>query len=30
MMMEDPETAIERLYHEFYHDLDADHADRGE
>jgi ATP-dependent Lhr-like helicase len=26
MMMEDPETAIERLYHEFYRDLDADHA----
>ncbi len=30
MMMEDPETAIERLYHEFYRDLDANHADRGE
>ena len=23
MMMEDPEVAIERLYHEFYRDLDA-------
>jgi ATP-dependent Lhr-like helicase len=22
MMMEDPETAIERLYHEFYQDLE--------
>ena len=27
MMMEDPELAIERLYHEFYKDLDPDHAD---
>ena len=24
MMMEDPETAIERLYHEFYQDLEKD------
>ncbi len=30
MMMEDPETAIERLYHEFYHDLDAAEASRDE
>jgi ATP-dependent Lhr-like helicase len=26
MMMEDPEAAIERLYHEFYKDLNLDHA----
>jgi ATP-dependent Lhr-like helicase len=26
MMMEDPETAIERLYHEFYRDLESPHA----
>jgi ATP-dependent Lhr-like helicase len=26
MMMEDPETAIERLYHEFYRDLETDAA----
>jgi ATP-dependent helicase Lhr and Lhr-like helicase len=26
MMMEDPETAIERLYHEFYKDLEGAHA----
>ncbi len=30
MMMEDPETAIERLYHEFYHDLEQNEgADLG-
>ena len=28
MMMEDPETAIERLYHEFYNDLNLDDAGR--
>jgi ATP-dependent Lhr-like helicase len=28
MMMEDPETAIERLYHEFYQDLDVADAAR--
>jgi ATP-dependent Lhr-like helicase len=30
MMMEDPEVAIERLYHEFYRDLDMPGADRDE
>ena len=30
MMMEDPETAIERLYHEFYQDLNLDDAGREE
>ena len=30
MMMEDPEIAIERLYHEFYHDLDASEASRDD
>ena len=30
MMMEDPEIAIERLYHEFYQDLNLDDAARDE
>jgi ATP-dependent Lhr-like helicase len=30
MMMEDPETAIERLYHEFYRDLDPSGANGDE
>ena len=30
MMMEDPEVAIERLYHELYRDLDGAGADRDE
>jgi ATP-dependent Lhr-like helicase len=30
MMMEDPEVAIERLYHEFYRELDPTHAEGNE
>jgi ATP-dependent Lhr-like helicase len=30
MMLEDPETAIERLYHEFYRDLDPTNAARDD